>query len=38
LNYLRQAVAEMGGELFITAKFPNDVEIVIDSFDTKNAA
>jgi hypothetical protein len=38
LDYLRQAVAEMGGELAITAKFPNDVEVVIDSLDTKNAA
>jgi hypothetical protein len=38
LDCLRQAVAEIGGELAITAKFPNDVEVVIDSFDTKSAA
>jgi hypothetical protein len=38
LDYLRQAVAEMGGELAIVAKFPNDIEVVIDSFDTTKVA
>jgi hypothetical protein len=31
LGYLRQVVNEMGGELAITAKFPNNVEVSIDS-------
>jgi hypothetical protein len=31
LEYLRQVVTEMGGELAITAKFPNDLEIPIDT-------
>jgi hypothetical protein len=31
LEYLRQVVKEMGGELAITAKFPNDLEIPIDT-------
>jgi hypothetical protein len=38
LAYLRQAVEDMGGELAITAKFPNDVEIVLDSLAAKNAS
>ena len=31
LSYLRKTVNTLGGELNITAKFPNDVEVVIDS-------
>jgi hypothetical protein len=34
LNYLRQAVRELGGELAITAKFPEMVELEIDSVKT----
>jgi hypothetical protein len=34
LNYLRQAVRDLGGELAITAKFPDMVEIAIDSVKT----
>ncbi len=32
LGYLRQVVNEMGGELAITAKFPNDIEVSIISW------
>ncbi len=32
LEQLRQAINAMGGELSITAKFPNDVEVSIDHF------
>jgi hypothetical protein len=31
LGYLRQVVTDMGGELAITAKFPNNVEVTINS-------
>jgi hypothetical protein len=31
LGYLRQVVNDMGGELAITAKFPNNVEVNINS-------
>ncbi len=31
LGYLRQVVNDMGGELAITAKFPNNVEVSINS-------
>jgi hypothetical protein len=31
LEYLRQVVNDMGGELAITAKFPNDLEVTIDA-------
>ncbi len=31
LNYLRQSVRDLGGELAITAKFPDMVELSIDS-------
>jgi hypothetical protein len=31
LGYLRQAISNLGGELTITAKFPNMVELSIDS-------
>ena len=31
LNYLRQAVKDLGGELAITAKFPDKLELSIDS-------
>jgi hypothetical protein len=31
LEYLRQVVNEMGGELTITATFPNDLEVTIDA-------
>jgi hypothetical protein len=31
LGYLRQVVNDMGGELSITAKFPNNVEVSINS-------
>jgi hypothetical protein len=34
LDYLRQAVRDLGGELAITAKFPDRVELSIDSFKT----
>jgi bisphosphoglycerate-independent phosphoglycerate mutase (AlkP superfamily) len=34
LNYLRQAVRDLGGELAITAKFPEMVELEIDSVKT----
>ncbi len=34
LNYLRQAVSDLGGELAITAKFPNMEELSIDSIKT----
>lgn len=34
LNYLRQAVSDLGGELAITAKFPDMVELSIDSIKT----
>jgi hypothetical protein len=34
LSYLRQAVSELGGELAITAKFPNMLELSIDSIKT----
>jgi hypothetical protein len=30
LGYLQQIVVKMGGELAVTAKFPNDVEVKID--------
>jgi hypothetical protein len=32
LGYLRQVVNDMGGELAITARFPNDIEVSIDSW------
>jgi hypothetical protein len=31
LEYLRQVVNDMGGELAITAKFPNDLEVTIEA-------
>jgi hypothetical protein len=31
LGYLRQVVNDMGGELAVTAKFPNNVEVSITS-------
>ncbi len=31
LGYLRRVVNDMGGELAITAKFPNNVEVSINS-------
>ena len=31
LEYLRQVVNDMGGELAITAKFPDDLEVTIDA-------
>ncbi len=31
LQYLQQAVRAMGGELSVTAKFPNDIEVEISS-------
>jgi hypothetical protein len=34
LNYLRQAVKDLGGELAITAKFPDMLELEIDSVKT----
>ena len=34
LNYLRQSVRDMGGELAITAKFPGMIELAIDSIKT----
>jgi hypothetical protein len=34
LSYLHQAVSNLGGELTITAKFPDMVELSIDSFKT----
>jgi hypothetical protein len=34
LSYLRQAISNLGGELAITAKFPNLVELSIDSIKT----
>lgn len=34
LKYLRQAVRDLGGELAITAKFPDMVELSIDSIKT----
>jgi hypothetical protein len=34
LNYLRQSVRSLGGELAITAKFPNMEELSIDSIKT----
>jgi hypothetical protein len=34
LSYLHQAVNNLGGELTITAKFPDMVEVSIDSFDS----
>jgi hypothetical protein len=35
LEYLRQVVNDMGGELAITAKFPNNIEVSINSLPTK---
>jgi hypothetical protein len=32
LDHLRQVVKEMGGELAITARFPNNVEVSINSW------
>jgi hypothetical protein len=34
LSYLRQAVRDLGGELAITAKFPDMVELSIESVKT----
>ncbi len=34
LNYLRQAVRDLGGELAITAKFPDMRELSIESVKT----
>jgi hypothetical protein len=34
LQYLRQAIRAMGGELSVTAKFPNDLEVEIDALPT----
>jgi hypothetical protein len=34
LEYLRQVVNDMGGELAITAKFPNNIEVSINSLPT----
>jgi hypothetical protein len=34
LGYLRQVVNDMGGELAITAKFPNNIEVSINSLPT----
>jgi hypothetical protein len=34
LQYLRQAIRVMGGELSVTAKFPNDIEVEIDPLPT----
>jgi hypothetical protein len=32
LDYLRQAVKHLGGELIVTAKFPDGAELSSDSF------
>jgi hypothetical protein len=34
LQYLRQAIRAMGGELSVRAKFPNDIEVEIGSLPT----
>ena len=34
LDYLRQAVRDLGGELAITAKFPDTIELSIHSLKT----
>ncbi|WP_309742960.1 MULTISPECIES: hypothetical protein [unclassified Chamaesiphon] len=34
LSYLRQAIGNLGGELTITAKFPDMVEVEIDSLQS----
>jgi hypothetical protein len=36
LSYLRQVVSNLGGELTVTAKFPDRVELSIDSIMGKN--
>lgn len=36
LSYLRQVISNLGGELTVTAKFPDRIELSIDSIMGKN--